>query len=62
MRLARRELFGTYHQLMTELERESRGDFKGYLGMEPDMFHDMLERLTGRLEKPNTNWYTIWYY
>lgn len=32
--IARLELFCTYDQLMTELERESRGDFKGYLRME----------------------------
>jgi hypothetical protein len=56
--IAKRELFGTYHQLMAELERESRGDFKGYLRMEPAMFHEMLERLTGKLEKTKTNWRT----
>ena len=56
--IVRRPLFGTYHQLIAELERESRGDFKGYLRMEPHMFHELLERLTGRLEKAKTNWRT----
>jgi len=54
--IARRPLFSTYHQLMAELERESRGDFKGYLRMEPEMFHEMVERLTDVLEKTKTNW------
>ncbi|XP_041373464.1 uncharacterized protein LOC121386580 [Gigantopelta aegis] len=56
--IARRELFGTYDQLMTELERESHGDFKGYLRIEPAMFHEMLKRLTDSLEKTKTNWRT----
>lgn len=41
MMIARRELFGTYGQLMTELERKCRGYFIGYLHLEPLM----LERL-----------------
>lgn len=53
--VARRELFGHYATLMAELERESHGDFKTFLRMEPAMFHEMLDRLTPRLTKLDTN-------
>ncbi|XP_041376732.1 protein ALP1-like [Gigantopelta aegis] len=43
---------------MTEMEWESREDFKSYLRMKPAMFHEMLKRLTDRLEKTKTNWRT----
>ena len=39
---------------MEELERESHGDFKNYMRMEPAMFHEVLERLTPRLTKQDT--------
>ena len=35
---------------MAELEREHRGDFTNYLCMDPAMFHELLQRLTPRLE------------
>ena len=36
---------------MQELMRESRGDFKSFLRMEPEMFREMLDRVTPRIEK-----------
>jgi hypothetical protein len=53
--IQRRALFGTYDQLMMELERESHGDFKGYMRMEPVMFHELVDRLTPRIQKRKTN-------
>ena len=53
--ISRRPLFGAYENLMVELERESHGDFKNYLRMEPAMFHELLQRVTPRLTKRDTN-------
>ena len=54
--IQRRELLGTFEQLMVELKRESHGDFKGYLLMEPAMFHELVDRMTPRIEKQKTNY------
>jgi hypothetical protein len=54
--IQRRQMFGHYTTLMAELERESRGDFIGFMRMEPAMFHELLMRLTPRLTKADTNW------
>ena len=52
--IARRPLLGTYDNLIQELIRESRGDFKGYMRMEVDMFQELLARVGPRVQK-NTN-------
>jgi len=39
---------GQYDTLMQELMRESRGDFKSYLRMEPEIFREMLDRVSPR--------------
>ena len=36
---------------MVELERESRGDFVGFMRMPPAMFHDLVYRLSPRFTK-----------
>ena len=36
---------------MAELIRESRGDFKAYLRMQPEMFHEILVRVAPRITK-----------
>ena len=41
---------------MAELECESRGDFIGFMRMEPAMFQELLMRLTPKLTKAYTNW------
>ena len=45
--LLRRVTLGHYDTLMQELMRESRGDFKSFLRMEPEMF----DRVAPRIEK-----------
>ena len=35
---------------MQELMRESRGDFKSFLRMEPEMFREMFDRVAPRIE------------
>ena len=37
--------------LMVELEREHHGDFKGSLCMEPDMFHELVQRVGPQIGK-----------
>ena len=49
--LERRVLFGHYHTLMQELERESQGDFVNYLRMPPEMFQELLLRVSARIQK-----------
>ena len=49
--LLRRVILGHYDTLMQELMRESRGDFKAFLRIEPPMFREMVDRLTPRISK-----------
>ena len=53
--IARRPQFGDFENLIVALETERRGDFVGYLMMEPAMFHELVQRLTPRLIKQATN-------
>jgi len=43
--LTRRPLCGQYETLMAELRREHHGDFKAFLHIEPQMFHELLVRV-----------------
>ncbi len=49
--LLRRQTIGHYDRLMQELMNECQGDFKAFLRMEPDMFREILERVTPRISK-----------
>lgn len=49
--LMRRPLYGQYETLMVELMREHHGDFTTFLRMEPQMFHELLQRVGPRIEK-----------
>ena len=40
----RRMLYGQYHTLMTELERECQGDSINYMMMPPGMFRELVQR------------------
>ena len=40
--LQRRVILGQYDTSVAELMRESHGDFKAYLRMQPQMFHEIL--------------------
>lgn len=53
--LERRPLLGAFERLMGELEREARGDFKGFLRMEPAMFHELVHRVGPRIRKGQRN-------
>lgn len=52
--LLRRPLFGQYEQLMSELAREDIPGFKNFLRVEPDLFHELLQRVGPRIERQNT--------
>ena len=52
--LARRPTEGAYDNLMRQLERESQGDFKGFLRMEPQMFHELVHRVGPHIQKQQT--------
>ena len=41
---------------MAELEQESRGDFLGFMRIEPAMFQEILMRITLRLTKAYIKW------
>ena len=49
--IMRRRLFGQYYTLFLELERESRGDYIGYIRMNPNMFAELLLRVAPRITK-----------
>ena len=49
--LQRRTLLGQYDTLMQELMRESQGDFRNYMRMDVDMFHEILLKVSGRIAK-----------
>jgi len=50
--LQRRMLFGQYDTLMLELMRESKGDFKNFMRMTPEVFQELLDRVGPRISKP----------
>ena len=49
--IQRRVMHGQYEHLMAELERESQGDFKAFLRMEPAMFHELVQRVSPIIAK-----------
>ena len=51
----RRPLLGQYSRLMQELELEDEMAFKNFVRVEPAMFHELVQRLTPRIEKQVTN-------
>ena len=53
--IARRHMFGDYHNLMRELEAENPEDFQAYTRMEPAMFRELLDRIAPRITKQTTN-------
>ncbi|KAI8493138.1 hypothetical protein Bbelb_291420 [Branchiostoma belcheri] len=46
-----RPVYGQYESLMTELCHEHHCDFKSFLRMDPQMFHDLLQRVGPSIEK-----------
>ena len=51
--IERHRLFGQYHTLFRELERECEDDFIGYIRMNRNMFAELLLRVTPRITKSN---------
>lgn len=54
--ITRREAFGWYDTLMVELEQEDPKSFVNMLRLEPALFHELVDRLTPRVEKMSTRW------
>jgi len=52
--LQRRTLLGQHDRLMAELQREAPADFKGYIRMEPELFHELLTRVGPRITKSSS--------
>lgn len=52
--LTRRQEFGLYDKLLEELHKEDIRGYKNYLRITPDLFQEMVERLTPYLEKKKT--------
>ena len=53
--LLRRPKLGLHERLLQELNREDRKTFRNYVRMTPELFHEMVERLTPLLQKKETN-------
>ena len=49
--LQRRQMLDDYDNLMQELMRECDGDFKAYMRMSPDMFRELVDRVSPRITK-----------
>ncbi len=54
--LLRRPIYGHYEILLAELNREDIPAFLNYTLMDPDMFFELVDRLSPRIEKLDT-WY-----
>jgi len=52
--LARRHEFGHYDQLLTELHKEDPRGYRNYLRITPDLFQEMVEKLTLHMKKQTT--------
>lgn len=52
--LLRRPEYGQYEKLMAELTRENHVDYKNFLRMEPQLFHEIVRRVTPAIEKQDT--------
>ena len=52
--LSRRQEFGQYERLLTELHMEDERGYKNYLRITPDLFHEMVKKVTPRLQKQST--------
>ena len=50
----RRSIHGDYHHLLEELNKEDQRGFKNYLRIEPNLFDEMVDRLSPSLAKSET--------
>ena len=49
--LQRRSMLGQYETLFQELDRESEGDYMGYIRMDQNLFGEILQRVSPRITK-----------
>ena len=54
--LTRRPLYGQYEQLLQELNREDANGYRNFLRVDADMFGELLDRISPRIEKRDTNY------
>ena len=54
--ITRRPQQGLYDRLMVELRNEDPRSFQNFMRMPPDMFDELVQRLTPRITKKTTNW------
>ena len=54
--IGRRRQFGMYDQLLVELRNEDQQCFKNFMRMAPEMFDELLARVSPRITKQHT-WY-----
>ena len=52
----RRLIYGHYHCLMRELRIEDTASFFNFMRMDPQMFDELVERLSPRITLQDTNW------
>ena len=52
----RREQFGHFNRLMSELRHEDPASFQNFLGVSPEMFDELLTRLSPRITKQDTKY------
>lgn len=52
----RRLAHGHYHRLMQELRMEDTSSFVNFMRMEPQMFDELVARLSPRISRQDTNW------
>ena len=52
----RRAELGQYHTLMRELEVEDLKGFKNYVRVDPQFFHELLQRVGPVIERRDTYW------
>ena len=49
-------LYGHYHRLMRELRMEGTGSLCNFMRMEPQVFDELVDRLSPRITLQDTNW------
>ena len=54
--ITRRPQQGLYDRLLVELRNEDPRSFQNFMRMPPDMFDELVQRLTPRITKKTTNW------
>ena len=53
--LTRRSVLGDFEQLMEEMNKEDERGFRNFMRIKPDLFQELVHRLTPRLKKMTTN-------